>query len=146
MSRKSSRMSGAPSSRLFRRARQGSEAAVNELFDRYGERLHGLVRLRLGVRLRRHLDSRDIVQNTMMKAFQAFDRFEGSASGSLMAWLGRIAENEIRDQADFFDREKRRPELETPLEGKLETLRLDVSSAAGRLYVKERMEQIERAF
>ena len=139
-------MSGAASSRLFRRARDGSEQAVNEVFGRYGERLHALVRLRLGARLRRHLDSRDIVQNTMIKALQAFDRFEGSESRALMAWLGRIAENEIRDQVDFYEREKRRPDLETPLEGKLETLRLEVSSAASRLYVKERMEKVERAF
>jgi RNA polymerase sigma-70 factor (ECF subfamily) len=139
-------MNGAFTSRLFDRARQGSEQAVNEVFDRYGDRLHGLVRLRLGTRLRRHLDSRDIVQNTLLKAFQSFERFDGSASGSLMAWLGRIAENEIRDQADFYAREKRRPALETPLEGKLETLRLEVSSAVGRLYVKERMAQIERVF
>ena len=119
---------------------------MNEVFGRYGERLHALVRLRLGARLRRHLDSRDIVQNTMIKALQAFDHFEGSESRALMAWLGRIAENEIRDQVDFYEREKRRPDLETPLEGKLETLRLEVSSAASRLYVKERMEQVERAF
>jgi RNA polymerase sigma-70 factor, ECF subfamily len=139
-------MSRAEQPRLLRRAREGSEEAVNEVFDRYGERLHGLVRLRLGSRLRRHLDSRDIVQNTMMKAFQAIDRFEGSASASLMAWLGHIAENEIRDQADFYERQRRRPDLETPLVGKLEKLHAEVSSVVGRLYVKEQMKRIEQVF
>jgi RNA polymerase sigma-70 factor (ECF subfamily) len=139
-------MSRAEPPRLFRRAREGSEEAVNELFDRYGERLHALVRLRLGARLRRHLESRDIVQNTMMKAFQALDRFEGDESTPLMAWLGRIAENEIRDQADFYEREKRRSELETPLDGKLGALHAEVTSAVSRLYVKEQMERVERAF
>jgi RNA polymerase sigma-70 factor (ECF subfamily) len=133
-------------SALFRRAREGSEQAVNEVFDRYGERLHALVRLRLGARLRRHLDSRDIVQNTMMKAFQMIDRFEDSASTPLMAWLGRIAENEIRDQADFYERQKRRPDLETPLDNKVGVLRAEVTSAVSRIYVKEQMERIERAF
>jgi RNA polymerase sigma-70 factor (ECF subfamily) len=131
---------------LFRRARERSDEAVNELFDRYGERLHALVRLRLGARLRRHLDSRDIVQNTMLKAFQSIDRFEGSASTPLMAWLGRIAENEIRDQADFYERQKRRPDLETPLDDKLDALRAEVTSAVSRLHVKEQMDRIERAF
>jgi RNA polymerase sigma-70 factor (ECF subfamily) len=131
---------------LLRRARNGSEEAVNEVFDRYGERLHLLVRLRLGARLRRHLDSRDIVQNTMLKAFQAIDRFEGSSSTALMAWLGHIAENEIRDQADFYERQKRRPDLETPLENKLGSLRAKVTSAVSRLFAKQQMERIERAF
>jgi RNA polymerase sigma factor (sigma-70 family) len=63
-----------------------------------------------------------------------------------MAWLGRIAENEIRDQADFYEREKRRPDLETPLENKVGTLRAEVTSAVSRLYVKEQMERVERAF
>jgi RNA polymerase sigma-70 factor (ECF subfamily) len=132
--------------RLFRRARQGSREAINHVFDRYGERLHALVRLRLGARLRRHIDSCDVVQTTMLKAFQIFDRFEGSRSASLMAWLGRIAENEIRDQADFYERHKRRDDFETPLEGKLGALQAEVSSASGRLYVKEQMERLERAF
>jgi RNA polymerase sigma-70 factor (ECF subfamily) len=116
------------------------------VFDRYGERLHALVRLRLGARLRRHLESRDIVQNTMMKAFQAIDRFEGSATTSLMAWLAHIAENEIRDQADFYERQKRGPDLETPLDNKIGALRAEVTSAVSRLYVREQMERIERAF
>ena len=60
---------------LFDAPARGPRRRSTELFDRYGERLHALVRLRLGARLRRHLDSRDIVQNTMMKAFQAIDRF-----------------------------------------------------------------------
>jgi RNA polymerase sigma-70 factor (ECF subfamily) len=139
-------MSGAPASRLFRRARRGSEEAVNEVFDRYGDRLHALVRLRLGANLRRHLDSRDIVQSTMLKAFQAFDRFEGSASRSLMAWLGRIAENEIRDQADYYRREKRRPDLDTSIDGKMGVLQAEVTSVVGRLYVKEQMARVEHAF
>jgi RNA polymerase sigma-70 factor (ECF subfamily) len=139
-------MSGAEPVRLLRRAREGSQGALNEVFDRYGDRLHALVRLRLGARLRRHLDARDIVQNTMMKAFQAFDRFDGEASASFMAWLGRIAENEIRDQADFYQREKRRRDVETSLEGKLGLLNAEVTSAVSRLYVREQMVRIERAF
>jgi hypothetical protein len=37
-------------------------------------------------------------------------------AGSLMAWLARIAENEIRDRADYHARQRRDARLEVPLE------------------------------
>ncbi len=52
------------SSRLFEHARQGSREAINAIFERYGDRLHALIRLRLGPQLRRRMESRDILQAT----------------------------------------------------------------------------------
>ena len=78
-------------SNILREARHGSPEALEVLFERYGRRLHGLIRLRLGAKLRRQLESRDILQATLLKAFQGIDRFDGSGSGPLMAWLGSIA-------------------------------------------------------
>lgn len=46
----------------------GEDAAATELFDRYAARLLGLVRTRLGAKLRRRVDSDDIVQS----AFRSF--------------------------------------------------------------------------
>ena len=57
------------SSAVFREARRGSPRAISSLFARYGERLHALIRLRLGAGLRRRLESRDILQATLLKAF-----------------------------------------------------------------------------
>lgn len=125
-------MNSLDGSTLFRRARHGSPAAISALFARYGGRLHGLIRLRLGPQLRRRLESRDVMQATMLKAFQGFERFDGSGSRSLMAWLGTIAQAEICDQADFHHRQKRDMARDTSLEGKaagavVEQIRTEVS-------------------
>lgn len=130
----------------MQRARAGSVEAMNVLFARYGERLHALVRLRLGANLRRRLDSRDIVQVTLLKAFQGFDRFEGSGSASLMAWLGRIAHDEICDQADFHGRKRRDLDRETGIGSGARQLPAEVRSEVSRLRVKRETARLERAF
>jgi hypothetical protein len=55
-------------------------------------KLLGLIRLRLGRTLRAQMESRDILQATLLKSFEHLPQFEQSDSASLMAWLARIAE------------------------------------------------------
>ncbi len=132
-------------SSLFKQARRGSGAAVGAIFERYGERLHALIRLRLGPNLRRRLESRDILQATLLKAFQGIDRFDGSGSRSLMAWLGTIAQCEICDQADFYRRKKRDAALDTTLDEALDPVARKVRSEVSRLQLEEDGERLERA-
>jgi len=61
------------------------------------------VRARLGARLRQHLESGDILNQTFAKAFQKFDHFEMRDEASLIHWLSKIAEGQIRDAADEKD-------------------------------------------
>ena len=42
-----------------------------------------------------------------LKSFQRLEQFEGGDGASLMGWLARIAENEIRDRADYQHRQRR---------------------------------------
>ncbi len=134
------------SSRLFERARQGSREAISAIFERYGGRLHALIRLRLGARLRRRLESRDILQATVLKAFVGFDRFAGSGSRSLMAWMGAIARDEICDQADFYGRKKRDAELDTTLDEVLNPIAQQVvHTEASRLQLQAEAERVEQA-
>ena len=53
------------------------------------------------------MESQDILQQTLLKAFQKLEQFEGSGRNSLMGWLATIAWNEIRDQADYYHRLRR---------------------------------------
>jgi RNA polymerase sigma-70 factor (ECF subfamily) len=137
-------MSSEEGSTLFRRARDGSPEAINALFERYGGRLHALIRARLGPNLRRRLESRDILQATLLKGFQGIDRFEGSGSRSLMAWLGTVAQAEIRDQADFHQRQKRDYARETGLDSKADRVAETIRSEVSRLQLQEDAERMER--
>jgi RNA polymerase sigma-70 factor (ECF subfamily) len=92
---------------LLREARRGSPDALGELYERYGARLLAFIRFKMGRDLRSRLESRDILQTTLLKSFQRIEQFEGESGASLMGWLVRIAENEIRDQFDFQHRRRR---------------------------------------
>src|SRR5947207_730613 len=132
-------------SALLARARAGSPDALGDLLSRCGERLLALIRLRLGPTLRAQLESRDILQATLVKAIEHFDGFAGDEGASLMAWLARIAANEIRDRADFHRRERRDAGLTTALDEAHSTLAADVRSQTSRIALGERMGRLERA-
>src|SRR5260370_36608006 len=101
---------------LIERARAGSSGALDALYARCAGKLLPLIRLRMGSSLRSELESRDILQAVLLKSFQRIGQFEGRASGSLMAWMARIAENEIRDRADYQGRQRRDVARRAPLE------------------------------
>mgnify|MGYP001606283094 CR=1 FL=1 len=101
---------------LVRRAKDGDAEALNSLFQKYLERVHYLVRLRLGKGLRRYLESQDIVQEAMIRGLKGFDRFEMQHEGAFLHWLSKLVENVIRDKADFFNAAKRSVSEDLPLE------------------------------
>jgi RNA polymerase sigma-70 factor, ECF subfamily len=101
---------------LLRRAKQGDEQALNDLYARYGERLHTVVRLRLGIRLRSKLESCDVVQDALMKALPRVQNADFATSGAFFHWLTAIVENHIRDLADHYAADKRDAARERPLE------------------------------
>ena len=95
-------------------ARAGSAAALDSLFERCAGKLLSLIRVRMGKGLRSRVESRDILNASLMRAFERIDQFERSDGRSLMAWLARIAENEIRDQADYDHRQRRDVDRDGP--------------------------------
>jgi RNA polymerase sigma-70 factor (ECF subfamily) len=131
---------------LLERAREGSSEALGALLSTCGARLLSLIRLRLGPRLRERVESRDILQTTLLKALESFGRFEGRETASLMAWLARIAENEVRDQADFHGRQRRDAARQVPLEDAPESSLVErARSLTSRIALGQRMERLERA-
>jgi len=95
------------SGNLLQQAKSGSPEALNRLYERCAGRLLAFIRLRLGKDLRARLESRDILQSTLLKSFEHLDDLKGEETRSVMAWLARIAEHEIRDCADFHQRQRR---------------------------------------
>jgi RNA polymerase sigma-70 factor (ECF subfamily) len=127
---------------LLRRAREG---APDALYERVAGKLLAFIRLRLGRTLRAQLESRDILQATLLKSFEHLHQFEQSDSASLMAWLARIAENEIRDRADYRTRQRRDARLEVPLETAHAGVAAAMRSALTQVILDERAERLEEA-
>lgn len=130
--------------RLLVRARDGSSEALNEVYGRLAGRLLALIRVRLGPGLRGQVESRDVLQATLLKSFESIDQFEGSRSVSLMAWLARIAENEIRDLADYHRRQRRDARLNDPLSAARRTLAANVRSISSQLVIEGEALRLER--
>jgi RNA polymerase sigma-70 factor (subfamily 1) len=104
---------------LVRRAQGGDHDALNQLFERYYDRIYRIVRIRMGARLRGVLESCDIVQQTCAVAARKIDSFEPKDGTSLIRWLARIAENQIHDEADKIRTEKRDTKREVALDAKV---------------------------
>jgi RNA polymerase sigma-70 factor (ECF subfamily) len=69
----------------------------------------------MGNELRSKLESMDMVQDVLMCAFRDFEDFKYTSEGDLLRWLGKIAENRIRDNLDKLHAEKRDIRKEIPL-------------------------------
>ena len=129
---------------LLRRAKDGSAEALDRLFGRYAGKLLGLIRLRMGRSLRGQLESRDILQATLLKSFQRIRQLEASDTGSFMAWLARIAQNEIRDQADFQGRQRRDAQRNVPLDQGAGEVPDRLRSALSQVIWDEKAEHLEQ--
>jgi len=130
---------------LLREARRGSPDALGEVYARYGGRLLAFIRMKMGRTLRARVESRDILQSALLKSFQHLDQFKGEDGGSLMGWLVRIAENEIRDQADFQHRLRRDIAVTEPIDGAAGDVPVAVRSALSTAVMNEQFEQLGAA-
>lgn len=128
---------------LIGRIQEGEREAWNELYNRYHDQLLFAVRARLGVKLRRHLQSEDVFQSVAIEAFKALETFEYRGAGSLHRFLKTLVMNKIRDRADTFGAQKRSGEVALS-ESMVEALS-DRSTARDLSYLDaQRYEQLER--
>jgi RNA polymerase sigma-70 factor (ECF subfamily) len=133
------------STALLRRAKEGAPDALDALYERAAGKLLAFIRLRMGPSLRARLESRDILQATFLKSFEHLPQLEQSETGSFMAWLARIAENEIRDQADRLARRRRDARAEVRLETGDDIAATRARSALSRVILNEESERLEQA-
>jgi RNA polymerase sigma factor (sigma-70 family) len=84
---------------LVEAAASGSEDAATKIVDEYGYAILGAIRARLSPRLRRRLDSQDLVQAVWMSFFRHRDVLEqfGTAE-ELVAWLRTVSANKVIDE------------------------------------------------
>ncbi len=96
---------------LIEAARGGDENALGELVRRHADRLLESIRAELGDRLRRRLESQDVIQEVHLDALKSIAQFAGEGRASFLAWLRQIAIHRIIDlDRQAFQTAKRGPE------------------------------------
>lgn len=103
---------------LLARYKSGDRGALDRLYQRYFDRIHAVVRLRMGSRLRAKAESCDIVQEAFLASLRGVGGFTYRSEGDFFHWLCKITENRIRDEADRFAAQKRDMARERPLEAR----------------------------
>ena len=97
---------------LLLRAKSGDEAARNELCARYLPRLRHWAHGRLPDWARDHLDTEDIVQDTLMQSVRRLDAFSPEHDRAFCAYLCEALRNRLRDAMRRATRRPARKPLE----------------------------------
>ena len=123
---------------LLLQAQQGDKAAFERLVKSCEPRLEALVRLKLGSALRRRVEVDDIIQETLVGAYDSIGTVRSPDESTFFRWLSGIANHVIFNEAR---RQKRRPTV--PLEGNARTEDPSPSKGVRR---DERFERLAEAF
>ena len=95
---------------LLIRARDGDDSARNELCARYLPRLRRWAHGRLPHWAREHLDTEDLVQDTLLQTVKRLEQFEPQHERAICAYLSEALRNRLKDAVR---RAARRPAAET---------------------------------
>lgn len=89
-------------------ARDGDTETLGQLLQMYRNYLSVLATTQLDGRLRRRLNSSDVVQETMLAAHRDFAAFRGRSEGELLAWLRQILINCVRHAVEVHVKAQKR--------------------------------------
>jgi RNA polymerase sigma-70 factor, ECF subfamily len=82
---------------LLAQAAAGNQAALTELFSRYGKRLKQMVRLRLNRGLQGRVDASDILQDTYLEAAKRLPEYLANQPLPFFLWLRHITGEKLID-------------------------------------------------
>jgi RNA polymerase sigma-70 factor (ECF subfamily) len=99
----------------IRRARQGDREAFDRLARDNEGPLRSLIDIQLGQGLRSRVEVDDLLQDTLLRAFQSIGHFKGETPAALRTWLGGIAHNAVIDCARKLTSKKADYRREVPL-------------------------------
>lgn len=104
------------------------EEILGKGLERFREYLNLVARTQMGWKLRRKLDSSDLVQETLMDAHRGRQQFRGTTDAETAAWLREIMQHNILDAVRAFAREKRDLDREIDLEQAVSESRVRIES------------------
>jgi RNA polymerase sigma-70 factor (ECF subfamily) len=88
--------------------------------ERYRDYLRLLARMQMPARLQGKMDPSDLVQATLLRAYQAIDQFRGRTSEELAGWLRQILANTLANTVRDYGRARRDVALERSLEAAID--------------------------
>lgn len=123
------------------------DAAADQSLERFRAYLRLLARLHFAPMLKGKLEASDIVQQTMLQAFQAREQFHGQSDAERIAWLRKILARNLAMAIRDFKRAKRDVARERQFEQSLadSSARLENWLAADQSSPSQRSERHEQA-
>jgi RNA polymerase sigma-70 factor (ECF subfamily) len=94
---------------------RGESEELEALLEQHLDWIKGRVRKRLGDKLRRKVESGDIVQDAILEFLRYGPRFIISDEKQFRALIARIVENVLRDKHDWYTARRRSISQERPL-------------------------------
>jgi RNA polymerase sigma-70 factor (ECF subfamily) len=142
--------------KLVAKAQRGDRAAFDALVLEYQRSLEEFLSRETGPFLRAKVDVEDLLQDTLLRAFQDLKALEPQGEKAFEAWLFAIARHTVQDRARYLKRKKRAGVREVhltsqspsgqPLASPLDRLAASsVPSGATTLRREERLERLEAA-
>lgn len=119
-----------------------------QALEQYRDYLRLLARLQLPTRLQGKLDASDLVQQTLIRAYERLDQYRGESAQQMAAWLRSILTTILANAVRDYTRAKRDVHLERSLELAIEqsSARLEGWLAAEGLTPSEEVERNEQLF
>ena len=88
--------------RLLELAQSGSSEALGRLLEKCRQYLLLVANRELDADIKAKVGPSDLVQESLMEAHQAFDRFHGVTEANVLAWLRRILLNNIANVREHY--------------------------------------------
>jgi RNA polymerase sigma-70 factor (ECF subfamily) len=126
---------------------QPDAASDGRDLEQFREYLRLLARARLDPRLQAKLDPSDVVQQTLLEAYQALGQFKGRGPEQLACWLRQILARNLANAVRDFGRARRDVAREQPLDAVVRdsSARLEGWLAAEQSSPSERAERQEES-